>query len=127
MIRISSGAAIELQDRIIQETGGSYGLRDEGLLESVLEAPFATFAGVDLFHTVEEKAARLGYGLVANHAFLDGNKRVGVLVMLAFAKVNGLRLEYTDEDIVWLGFGMADGSLAYEDYLAWIRGAQKAE
>lgn len=127
MIRLSMSAAIQLQDIVIRATGGSHGLRDEGLLASALEAPFATFGGEDLFPTAEEKAARLGAGLVSNHAFVDGNKRIGVLAMLAFAKVNGLELKCTNEDIVRLGFGMADGSLGYEAVLAWIRASEGAK
>ncbi|MCD8293818.1 MAG: hypothetical protein LUE27_01025 [Clostridia bacterium] len=62
---------------------------------------------------------------MANHAFVDGNKRTGVQAMLAFARVNGMALRYTDRDIVWLGFSMADGSLDYAAVPAWVRGAEE--
>ena len=89
MIRLSKEKVLLLHRLMAQETGGSIGVREEGLLESALEAAFATFGGVELYPTVEEKGARLGYNLISNHAFLDGNKRIGMLVMLVFLEVNG--------------------------------------
>ena len=121
MTKFSKDKVLLLHQYIAAETGGSVGLRDEGLLESALEGAFATFEGRELYPTKEEKAARIGASLVSNHAFLDGNKRIGMYVMLTFLEVNGIRGECTDEDIVRAGLSLADGSMDYEKLLDWIR------
>ena len=121
MTKFSKDKVLLLHQYIAAETGGSVGLRDEGLLESALEGAFATFEGKELYPTKEEKAARIGASLVSNHAFLDGNKRIGMYVMLTFLEVNGIRGECTDEDIVRAGLSLADGSMDYEKLLDWIR------
>ena len=102
---------------LTEATGGTVGIRDEGLLLSALEAPYQTFDGVELFPTVLEKAVRLGYGLVSNHPFVDGNKRIGILVMLMFLELNGIALEFKDGEIVDMALGVASGSYKYEDLL----------
>ena len=91
-----------------------------------MQSAFATFDGRELYPTKEEKAARLGASLVANHSFLDGNKRIGMYVMLTFLEVNGIKLECTDEDIVRAGLALADGSMSYEGLLEWIRLREQA-
>ena len=121
MIKISLEMAKLLHQLIAEETGGSVGVRDEGLLDSALEGAFATFDGKDLYPTKEEKGARLGYNLISNHAFIDGNKRIGVHIMLSFLELNGIRLKCTDEDIVCAGLGVASGEMGYEELLAWVR------
>lgn len=98
-------------------TGGTIGVRDEGLLLSALEASYQTFGGVELFPTTLEKAVRLGYGLVANHPFVDGNKRIGILVMLTFLELNGICVEFSDEEVVDMAMGVASGKYKYEDLL----------
>lgn len=82
MIKFSKEKVLLLHQLIAEETGGSIGVRDEGLLESALEAAFATFGGQELYPTKEEKGARIGFNLISNHAFVDGNKRIGMHVML---------------------------------------------
>ncbi len=77
MIRLSKEQVKLLHTQLIRETGGLDGVRDEGLLDSALNAPFQGFDGVDTFPSVQQKAARLGFGLAQNHAFIDGNKRIG--------------------------------------------------
>ena len=121
MTKFSKDKVLLLHQYIAAETGGRVGLRDEGLLESALEGAFATFEGKELYPTKEEKAARIGASLVSNNAFLDGNKRIGMYVMLTFLEVNGIRGECTDEDIVRAGLSLADGSMDYEKLLDWIR------
>ena len=121
MTKFSKEKVLLLHQYIASETGGSVGLRDEGLLESALEGAFATFGGRELYPTKEEKAARIGASLVSNHAFLDGNKRIGMYVMLTFLEVNGIQLQCTDEEIVRTGLSLADGSMGYNELLAWIR------
>lgn len=121
MIKFSKEKVLLLHQLIAEETGGSIGVRDEGLLESALETAFSGFGGKEFYPTKEEKGARLGYSLISNHAFVDGNKRIGVYVMLTFLEVNGIRLDCTNEDIVEIGLGVADGSMDYEALLAWVR------
>ena len=121
MIRFSKDKVLLLHQLIAQETGGSEGVRDEGLLESALEGVFATFGGQELYPTKEEKGARLGYALISNHAFVDGNKRIGVYLMTTFLEMNGIRLQATNEEIVQIGLSVADGSMSYEDLLAWVK------
>lgn len=120
MIKFSKDKVLLLHKLIAEETGGSVGVRDEGLLESALESAFAGFDGQEFYPTKEEKGARLGYTLISNHAFVDGNKRIGVYVMLTFLEVNGTRLECTNEEIVHIGLSVADGSMGYEELLDWI-------
>lgn len=120
MIRFSKDKVLLLHQLIAEETGGSIGVRDEGLLESALEGAFATFDGRELYPTKEEKGARLGYTLISNHAFVDGNKRIGVHVMLTFLEVNGIRLQFTDDELVDAGLSVASGRMKYEDLLKWV-------
>lgn len=121
MIKFSKDKVMLLHQLIAQETGGSIGVRDEGLLESALESAFATFGGQELYPSKEEKGARIGFNLISNHAFVDGNKRIGVYVMLTFLEVNGIRLDCSNEDVVHIGLSVADGTMSYEELLAWVR------
>lgn len=121
MIKFGRDKVLLLHQLITAETGGSVGVRDLGLLDSALESAYATFDGVDLYPTKEEKAARIGYSLISNHAFVDGNKRIGVYVMLTFLEVNGIRLEATNDEVAALGIGIASGKTTYDELLSWIR------
>ena len=80
MIKLSKEKVLLLHKLIAQETGGSIGVRDEGLLESALEAAFSGFGDKEFYPIEEEKGARLGYNLISNHAFVDSNKRIGMYV-----------------------------------------------
>ena len=120
MIKFSKEKVLLLHKLIAEETGGSIGVRDEGLLESALEAAFSGFGEQEFYPSKEEKGARLGYTLISNHAFVDGNKRIGVYIMLTFLEVNGIRLECTNEEIVEIGLSVADGSMGYHELLQWI-------
>ena len=120
MIKFSKDKVELLHQMIAQETGGAVGIRDEGLLESAIEGIFQTFGGKELYPTKEEKGARLGYMLISNHAFLDGNKRIGMHVMLTFLEVNGIRIDCSDDDIIEAGLGVASGKMDYEDLLQWV-------
>lgn len=121
MIKFSKEKVLLLHQLIAQEIGGSVGVRDEGLLESALETAFSSFGGQEFYSTKEEKGARIGYSLISNHAFVDGNKRIGVYVMLTFLEVNGIRLDCTNEDVVHIGLSVADGSMDYEALLTWVK------
>ena len=121
MIRFSKEKILLLHRIRAQATGGSIGVRDEGLLESALEAAFSGFGGVEFYPTKEEKGARLGYNLISNHAFVDGNKRIGMYVMLTFLEVNGIHMDCTNEDVIHAGLSVAEGSMDYDGLLAWVR------
>ena len=121
MIRFGKEKVLLLHRILIEQTGGEDGVRDMGLLESALAACDATFDGKELFPGKEEKAARLCTGLVSNHAFVDGNKRIGIYVMLTFLEVNGIRLNVTDEELVEIGLSLAQSEMKYEELLAWIK------
>ena len=121
MIRFSSEKVKLLHQLIAQETGGSIGLRDEDLLESALDGAFATFDGQELYPTKEEKGARLGYTLISNHAFVDGNKRIGMYVMLTFLEVNGIHMDCSNQEVANTGLAVASGQMDYDALLDWVR------
>ena len=109
-----------LHQHLVDETGGSPGLRDEGLLDSALNAPFQTFGDTSAYPSLQQKAARLCYGLVKNHPFIDGNKRIGVHAMLVFLAVNGLELSYTQQELSDIILQVAAGEKEYDDLLVWL-------
>ena len=120
MIKFSKEKVKLLHKMLGEATGGSIGVRDEGLLDSALENAFAGFGDQEFYPTKEEKGARLGYTLISNHAFVDGNKRIGVYVMLSFLEINGIRIQCTDEELVHVGLSVAAGTMKYEDLLQWV-------
>jgi death-on-curing protein len=120
MIRISREQVAALHSHLISETGGTDGIRDEGLLESAIAAPFQAFGDTEAFPSVLQKAARLGYGLIKNHAFIDGNKRIGVHCMLVFLALNRIELEYTQEELSDVVIRLAAGEQNCDDLLHWI-------
>ena len=120
MIRISKNKVLSLHQLLAQETGGSVGVRDEGLLESALEVAYSSFGGKDFYPSKEEKGARIGYALISNHAFVDGNKRIGMYVLLTFLEVNGIRIYPSEEEVVRVGLAVASGEMKYEEILEWI-------
>ena len=120
MIRFSKEKILLLHKMIAEETGGSIGVRDEALLDSALENAFAGFGDREFYPTKEEKGARLGYTLISNHAFVDGNKRIGIHVMFSFLEMNGIRIVCTDEEMIHVGLSVADGRMGYDELLTWI-------
>ncbi len=120
MKRLTKTQVIRMHRLLIQETGGSEGIRDEGLLDSALNAPFQTFDGEDVYKTIQAKAAKLGFSLINNHPFIDGNKIIGTLAMLVFLEINGIEINCTDDELIKLGLGLADGSVNNMNLLGWI-------
>ena len=120
MKRLTKTQILKMHSLLIQKTGGSDGVRDEGLLDSALNLPFQSFDGEDIYKTIQAKAARLGFSLINNHPFIDGNKRIGILAMLVFLEINGIEIICTDEELIELGLGVADSSVSYKDLLNWI-------
>jgi death-on-curing protein len=125
MIRLTKNQILMLHSQLIIETGGSDGVRDEKLLESALETPFQSFGGEELYPSTQAKAARLCYGLVKNHAMVDGNKRIGTHAMLVFLALNGYELEYTQKELSDTILEVASGHMSYEELLNWIIEHQK--
>ena len=121
MIWIEAEDVILIHSRIIQATGGIGGLRDRAGLEAALAAPLQSYAGQDLFPSDIEKIARLGYGLAANHAFIDGNKRIGAMLTQLLLKWNGHRLELQKGELADMFIAIASGNAGEQDLLAWIR------
>ena len=120
MIKFSKEKVLLLHQILAEATGGGVGVRDEALLDSALENAFAGFDGEEFYPSKEEKGARLGYTLISNHAFVDGNKRIGVYVMLSFLEMNGIRISCTDEELITVGLSVADGSMGYDQLLQWV-------
>ncbi len=120
MIRFSTERVLLLHQLMIAQTGGSDGLRDLGLLESAVQSIYASYDGQELYPSKQEKGARLGYALIANHAFVDGNKRIGIYAMLTFLEVNGIRMNCTNAEVAELGLSVASGTMQYEDVLMWV-------
>ena len=120
MIKLTKKQILMLHAQLIEETGGSTGLRDNNLLESAIETPFRSFGGEELYPSIQAKAARLCYGLAMNHAMEDGNKRIGAHAMLVFLKLNGHELKYTQEELSDTILMMASGKIGYEELLQWI-------
>lgn len=120
MIKFSKEKILLLYKLMIAETGGSAGVRDMDMLDSAIESAFATFDGKDPYPNKEEKAAAIGYGLISDHAFIDGNKRIGMYIMLTFLEVNGITLSLSDGDIVSAGLSVASGKMDRNDLLKWI-------
>ena len=120
MIRLSKEQVILLHQRLIETTGGSSGIRDEGMLESALANPFQSFGDVELYPSIQAKAAQLCFSLVCNHPFVDGNKRIGAHAMLVFLAVNGIELNYTQEELIDIILAVASSHAKADDLLAWI-------
>lgn len=120
MKKLTKEQILMIHNELIRETGGSVGLRDEGLLDSALNAPFQGFGDVDNFPSLQQKGARLGYSLICNHAFVDGNKRIGAHIMLLFLSLNRIELEYTQEELSDLILNVAAGKLQFEDMVKWV-------
>lgn len=121
MIGITKEQIFSLYEMLLQKTGGSSGMVNESLIDSATNNIWQTFDGVELYPTLEEKGARLGYSLVRNHSFADGNKRIGILAMLTLLSVNGIEISCTDTEIVETGLALASGLIDYEALLDWVR------
>lgn len=120
MIKFSQEKVLLLHKLITEETGGDPNIRDLALLESALKSAFQTFDGKELYPSKEEKGARLGYSLISNRAFADGNKRIGMYVMMTFLEVNGIKINPDVDDVARVGLAVASGEMKYDDLLEWI-------
>ena len=110
---------------LADETGGSPGLRDEGLPDSALNILFQVFSDISACSSLQRKSARFCCSLVKNHPFVDGNKRIGAHAMLVFLAVNGVELSYTQREIVDIILQIASGEKDYDDLFSWLLLHQK--
>ena len=120
MIKLEQEKVLSLHNLLTTETGGELNVLDKNLLDSALESVFQTFDGQELYPSREEKGARLGYSLISNHAFVDGNKRIGMFVMMIFLEINGIKIEPSVDDVARVGLAVAAGEMSYDDLLNWI-------
>ena len=121
MIILTVSEVKNMHEKLIAVTGGSPGVRDVRLLESAVIGCYQSFSGEDLYPTIVEKAARMAYAVCKNHPFVDGNKRVAVTCMLVMLRLNNISILYTQQELIALGLGIADGSYNYIDILSWVK------
>lgn len=109
---------LAIHDAQIAEHGGSAGLRDAGLLASALERPknAAQYSGAD----VRRIAALYAIGIVENHPFVDGNKRVGAVLLNAFLELHDVELIATDDELVKAILGVASGAVSEDGFIVWV-------
>ena len=109
-----------LHTQLIRQSGGTDGVRDEGMLDSAISQPLQTFDNMELYPGIVDKAVRLGYGLITNHPFVDGNKRIGTHAMLVTLDINGIELQYRDEDLIQLILKIASGKADDRILRTWV-------
>lgn len=120
MITLTKDQIISLHMAIYERYGGSYGMLNEGMLDSALQAPFQTFGGKELLPNTKDKIIRLAYGLIKNHSFRDGNKRIGALVLLILLELNGCHVNATNEEFADIIMGIAASEKDDEDLTNWV-------
>ena len=120
MKRLTQKQILMMHKQLVEQTGGSDKVLDYGLLDSALETPFQTFDGKELYPTIQEKGARIGFGLIRNHCMEDGNKRIGTHAMLVFLALNGIELHYTQKELYEIILDIAASKKEYEDLLQWV-------
>lgn len=109
-----------IHSSLIAKTGGLDGIRDKNLLDSALKVPFQAFDGKDLYPDILDKATQLCFSLINNHPFSDGNKRIGIHLTLLFLKINNVQLNYVQQELIDLGFGIASSKLQKNDIRKWF-------
>jgi death-on-curing protein len=120
MILLTVNEIVVLHDQLINETGGSSGIRDMGLLESAIYSAIQSFDDIEVYPTIKEKSARFAFAITQNHPFVDGNKRIGIFVMLMSLRLNNITLKYTQQELIELGLGIASSLYDYNHVLNWI-------
>ena len=120
MILLTKEQILMLHEKLIDRYGGTHGVRDNALLDSAVFSPNQTFDGNDIYPTVKEKAVRLCYGLVQNHPFHDGNKRIGALALLVTLDLNHITLSATNEELTGIILSVASSSASDRELLSWV-------
>jgi len=111
---------LRLYERLMQRTGGSAGIRDRGGIESALAQPQITFGGDDLYPSLADKAAALGFSLMMNHPFIDGNKRIGHAAMELFLLLNGHEIVAPVDEQEQVILQVASGELSRGEFTEWV-------
>lgn len=112
---------LELHRLLLETSGGLSGIRDLGLLESAVAQPLMTYGGQDLYPTLIEKAVALGFSLIKNHPFNDGNKRVGHAALETFLVINGREIDATVDEQERVILGVAAGEIGRDAFTDWLR------
>ncbi|MEO0933241.1 MAG: type II toxin-antitoxin system death-on-curing family toxin [Cyanobacteria bacterium J06641_2] len=112
---------IELHRQIIEQSGGALGIRDLGALESALAQPYMTFGGEELYPKLVDKASAIGFSLVMNHPFIDGNKRIGHAAMEVFLVMNGVEIDASVDEQESIFLSLASGKLKREEFTHWLK------
>ena len=120
MIFFEYEQVVKIHRSLIEKTGGMDGIRDAQLLDSALKTPFQTFGGNNLYPDILDKASQLCYSLIENHPFIDGNKRIGVHLMLLFLKLNNIEVNYSQQELVDFGLDIASWKMSKNDIKGWI-------
>lgn len=118
---LTPNEVVELHRRLIHQFGGSSGMRDMSALESAIAQPRITFGGEDLYPTVIEKAVALGFSIVNNHPFVDGNKRAGHAAMEVFLVFNGYEIDASTDEQESIVLKVASGKLGRGEFTDWLR------
>ena len=120
MIRLTEQQVLSVHSMMIKATGGLDGVRDVGLLQSALNAPFQSFGGKDIYPSILSKAAALCRSVISNHPFVVGNKRTGIHLTFIFLEINGICMEYTQKELIDLGLGVAAGNYDVDYIFNWL-------
>ena len=121
MICLKREEILLIHEKLIERYGSSYGIRDENLLDSALNIPFQSFGGVEFYPTILEKAVRLCFGLVKNHPFVDGNKRIGTMALLSTLDLNNISIRTNDAELVEVILSLSSGEIDYDYLLRWVQ------
>lgn len=111
---------LEIYQRVMEQSGGLVGIRDVGALESAIAQPRMTFGGAELYPTVVEKAASLGFSLIQNHPFVDGNKRTAHAAMETFLVLNGYEIRATVDEQESVILQVASGGMNRDEFIRWL-------
>lgn len=118
---LTVGEVLEIYSRMMKQSGGSVGILDLGALESAVAQPRVTFNGEELYPTIVEKASALGFSLIQNHPFVDGNKRAGHAAMESFLMFNGYEISASVDEQVEIILGVASGKIDRDAFTGWLQ------
>ena len=117
---IDVSLVIEFHAQLIQRFGGEPGVRDYQMLDSSINAIYQTFDQKDLYPNIIEKAARLAFNLISSHPFLDGNKRIGMHMLIVYMRFENIDFYPSPKEVIRIGFSIAKGRITYESFLTWV-------
>ena len=122
---LSKKQILILHEQLKQTSGGIKGIRDDGMLDSSIQTPLQVFNGQELYSSIIQKATRLAFGIIKNHPFIDGSKRIATHAILIFLELNGIELFYLDDEIITIILDIASSKLSENDLYIWIESHQK--